>query len=121
VFYLRELMEQLGMGTQKLVAECKAIGSKPPIWKVEQGAVSLTLFRAPEPVVEIELSERQGAFLKSTRAGGDYKPSDYTRITGVSERQARRELSELQRFGLLKKRGKGPATVYVRTEKAAPK
>jgi ATP-dependent DNA helicase RecG len=121
VFYLRELMEQLGMGTQKMIAECKAIGSKAPAWKVEQGSVSLTLFRAPEPDVEIDLSERQLAFLKSTRPGGEYKPSDYIKITGISERQARRELSELQRFGLLKKRGKGPATAYARTEKKAPR
>lgn len=120
VFYLRELMEQLGMGTQKLIDECKKIGSKPPAWKVEQGTVALTIFRAPEPTVEINLSERHRAFLSKTRSGNDYKPSDYTQITGISERQARRELGELQRFGLLKKQGKGPATVYIRTEKEVP-
>ena len=49
------------------------------------------------------------------------KPSDFTQITGVSERQARRDLGELQRFGLLEKKGKGPATVYVRTGKEYPK
>lgn len=105
------------MGTQKLVRECKAIRAKAPTWKVEQGSVLLTLFRAPEPVVEIDLSERQRAFLSKTRPGEDYKPSDYTQITGISERQVRRELVELQQFGLMKKQGKGRATIYVRTEK----
>lgn len=49
VFYLRELMEQLGVGTQKLIQACKELGAKAPIWRAEHNTVSLTLFRAPEP------------------------------------------------------------------------
>ena len=120
VFYLRVLMEQLGMGTQKLIAECKKLRCKQPVWLAEQNTVSLTLFRAPEPEIKIELSERHQQFLESTEPGHAYKVSDYTETTGVSERQARRELAELQRFGLVKKQGKGPATAYVRTEKPQP-
>lgn len=120
VFYLRELMEQLGMGTQKLIAECKKLHAKSPVWTVEQNTVSLTLYRAPEPKVEIELTERHEQFLDSTTPGTAYKVSDYTELTGVSQRQARRELAELQQFGLVKKQGKGRATVYVRTEKPKP-
>lgn len=120
IFYLRELMEQLGMGTQKLIAECRILGALTPVWKVGRNSVSLTLFRAPAPIDQFEPSERQRKFLEGTRPRERYKPSDYTQVTGISERQARRELAELQRHGLLMKRGKGPATVYVRTEKSLP-
>ena len=120
VFYLRMLMEQLGMGTQKLIAECKKLRCKPPVWVAEQNTVSLTLFRAPEPDVTIELSERHRQFLGNTEPGHAYKLKDYTDATGVSPRQARRELAELQRFGLVKKQGKGRATAYVRTEEPLP-
>jgi len=66
VFYLRGLMEQLGMGTQKLIAECREIGAKNPVWTAQQNTVSLTIYRAPEPQVEVQLSERQSAFLAAT-------------------------------------------------------
>lgn len=119
VFYLREFMEQLGMGTQKLIAECKQVGAKSPVWTVEQNTVSLTLFRAPEPEVQAELSPRQLDFIKQAETGREYKTPDYAEITGVVVRQAQRDLGELADFGFVTKRGKGRATVYVRTEKEA--
>lgn len=119
IFYLRGLMEQLGMGTQKLMAECGKLGAKKkPFWTNEQNTVSLTLYRAPEPQAEIQLSERQSAFLAATKPGQAYKTSDYAEITGVVARQAQRELGELLELGFFERQGKGPATVYARTEKA---
>jgi ATP-dependent DNA helicase RecG len=118
VFYLRGLMEQLGMGTQKLIAECRELGARAPVWTVEQNTVSLTLYRAPEPKAEIQLTDRQAAFLATTKTGQTYKTSDYAELTGVVARQAQRELGELLAWGFLERHGKGPATVYIRTEKA---
>jgi ATP-dependent DNA helicase RecG len=120
VFYLRELMEQLGMGTQKVIAECKELGAKLPVWHAEQGVVSLTLFRAPEPEVSLQLSDRQLKFLRGTKAGAEFKVADFVNATNVSERQARRELAELESFGLLERHGKGPATSYTRTGRPLP-
>jgi ATP-dependent DNA helicase RecG len=117
VFYLRGLMEQLGMGTQKLIAACRELGAKPPVWKAERGTVSLTLYRAPEPEASVKLSPRQAKFLESSEPGAAYKVGDYAVVCQVSERQARRELSELERVGLVEKQGKGPATAYVRTRR----
>lgn len=118
VFYLRGFMEQLGMGTQKLIAECRELGAKNPVWTAQQNTVSLTIYRAPEPQVEVQLSERQSAFLAATKPGHTYKTSDYAEITGVVARQAQRELGELLEWGFFERQGKGPATVYARTEKA---
>ncbi len=113
VFYLRRLMEQLGMGTQKLIAACKELGAKAPNWVTEQGTVALTLFRAPEP--DVCLSDRQAAFLKSVERGTEFKVKDFAKATDVSERQARRELANLEELGLVERHGKGPATAYRRT------
>jgi predicted HTH transcriptional regulator len=110
-------MEQLGMGTQKLSAECKRLGARLPVWADDRNSVSLTLYRAPEPEANIQPSERQAIFLATTQPGRAYKTSDYAEITGVVVRQAQRELSELADWGLVERQGKGRATVYVRTEK----
>lgn len=118
VFYVRELMEQLGMGTQKVIDECKRLGAKPPVWETEQLTVSLTLYRAPEPEGQVHLSQRQRAFLDTTQPGEAYRTSDYADTTGVVVRQAQRDLAELTEYGLFQKRGKGRAIVYLRTDKS---
>jgi ATP-dependent DNA helicase RecG len=116
-FYLRELMEQLGLGTQKLVAECKALNAKMPVWEADRDTVSLTLFRAPEPKVILQLSDPQRVFLHNMASGTVFKAADYAKTTAVSDRQARRELAEMDAFGLLQRVGKGPATAYRRTSR----
>ena len=115
VFYLRELMEQLGVGTQKLIQACKELGAKAPIWRAERNTVSLTLFRAPEPEATAQLPDRQVQFLSSAKPGTEFKVGDYANAAKISKRQARRDLAELENLGLVKRHGKGPATSYRRT------
>jgi ATP-dependent DNA helicase RecG len=117
VFYVRGLMEQLGMGTQRLISACRDLGAKPPVWKVERDTIALTLHRAPEPEASFTLSARQAKFVKSSRPREVFRVGDYATACGVSERQARRELAEMQTWGLFQKQGKGPSTSYVRTDK----
>jgi ATP-dependent DNA helicase RecG len=109
MFYLRELMEQLGMGTRKLIAVCRELHARAPIWRVEQGVVSLTLFRAPEPKVTVDLASRQVDFLKTVKVGMEFKVGDYAVAAHVSERQARREVAKLESLALVERHGKGPA------------
>ncbi|HKV40883.1 MAG TPA: RNA-binding domain-containing protein [Blastocatellia bacterium] len=118
VFYLRGYMDQLGMGTQRLIAVCKQIGAKTPVWHVERDTVSLKLFRAPEPEATAQLPDRQLRFLKSTKAGTEFKVGDYANAAKVSERQSRRDLADLESLGLVERSGKGPATHYTRTSQS---
>lgn len=118
LFHLRGLMEQLGIGAQRLIAECKELGAKPPVWRVEQGTVALTLFRAPEAVQPAVLTTRQSEFLKRIKPGSEFKVGDYALAAKVSERQARRDLADLEALSLLERRGKGPATKYRRIDRA---
>ena len=120
VFYLREMMEQLGMGTQKLISACKELNAKAPVWRTEQGAVALTLFRAPQPEISTPLNDRQEQFLKSIPYGSEFKTGDYLDAVKVSERQSRRDLTEMEAIGFVERLGKGPATHYRRTDKSLP-
>ncbi|MDA3926465.1 MAG: putative DNA binding domain-containing protein [Kiritimatiellae bacterium] len=117
VLYMQKFMDQLGAGTQRVIAECKKLGAKPPVWRVEGGLVSLTLFAAPEPSAGILLSLRQSDFIDGFKTGSEFKTSDYTQFTEVSERQARRDLADMENQGIIERYGKGPATVYRKTGK----
>lgn len=112
VFYLRGLMEQLGLGTQKVVAACEELGAKRPKWDTERGMVSLTLFRAPEPRELLQVEPGQRTFLHGYETGKTFKVADYARAVGITERHARRELGELERKGLIAREGAGPSTAY---------
>jgi ATP-dependent DNA helicase RecG len=112
VFYLRELMDQLGLGAQRIITECKSLGAKAPAWKAETGSVTLTLFSAPALAASPDLSARQQDFLKSLKAGQAFKVGDYSASTKVSERQARRDLADLEKLSLVERQGAGPSTVY---------
>lgn len=114
LFNLRGLMEQLGMGTRKLIAACEALGAPTPKWGLEPNRVSLTLFRAPEAQWEEVLLERQAKFLGELPNGARFKVTEYARRLGLSERQARRDLALLEEQGVLERLGRGPATVYRR-------
>jgi Fic family protein len=87
-----------------------------PVWTTQHSAVSLTIYRASEPKAEVQLSQRQQTFLETAQPGEAYNTSDYAEMTGVVVSQAERELSELLERGFLQRRGKGRATVYVRTD-----
>jgi ATP-dependent DNA helicase RecG len=115
VFYLRELMERLGLGGRKLVEACRELKAKPPVWKAADGVVSLTLYRAPRLDGPGQIIPRQAKVLRSLKQGADFKADDYAEAAGVSIRQARRDLSELEELGLVERLGKGPATAYRRT------
>ncbi|HVC96950.1 MAG TPA: ATP-binding protein [Pirellulales bacterium] len=120
VFHLRGLMEQLGTGTQKLIAACRELKAKTPVWHTTRNMVSLTLFSAPEPAAHAQLAERQSRFLGEIGAGAIFRAVDYAQATRVSERQARRELAQLEAFGLVERRGRGRATAYQRTARGVP-
>jgi ATP-dependent DNA helicase RecG len=120
VFYLRGLMERVGRGTYKIVEECRRLETRQPEWKSVMGGVRLTIFAAtPENRKELVLNPRQRQLLEELNPGQEISTAVYLQqfADGVTDRQARRDLSELEELGLLEKYGKGPATVYQKTEK----
>lgn len=65
------------------------------------------------------MNSRQQAFLAKIKPGDEIRPGDYQRqyAEGVTERQARRDLTELEDANLLERVGAGASTRYRRTER----
>ncbi len=120
VLYLHELMERVGRGTFKITQECRELGTRLPEWRNMSSGVRLTLYAATgSEELAIELNERQQALLNVLAQGQRIVTREYLDQfgAGVSERQARRDLSELEDAGYMKRIGAGPTTAYERTEK----
>jgi ATP-dependent DNA helicase RecG len=116
VLYLRRLMERVGRGTQKIIAACDELGARPPKWQDSASGVTLTLYSAGA-AEGARLSPRQAMVLERLRPGDTLKLWDYVHEQQVSERQARRDLAELEEQGFLSRSGQARATLYQRTER----
>lgn len=88
------------------------VPAKTPLWEANQGIVALTLYAAPEPTGTPKLTSRQAEFMRAMALGKIFKAGDYVRQVEGSERQARRDLADLEKLGLVVREGAGPSTVY---------
>jgi ATP-dependent DNA helicase RecG len=109
-------MERVGRGSQKIIAACDELGARPPLWQDSASGATLTIYAA-DGEVDFALSPRQAHVLERLRPGDSIKLWDYVREQEVSERQARRDLVELEEAGFLKRSGRARATIYVRTDR----
>jgi ATP-dependent DNA helicase RecG len=119
VLYLRGLIERVGRGTLKIIADCKAAGLPAPEWRQLADGVSLTLHgRKGGP----KINRRQKALIERLQPGQMIRPGHYyeEHRGEVGQRQAQRDLSLLESAGLLRKDGEGPATIYIRTDADLP-
>lgn len=116
VLYLRRLMERVGRGTQKIIAACDELGARPPQWKDDPTGVTLVIHSA-QAAIGAALSPRQAQLMEQLRPGDSLRLWDYVRAQEVSERQARRDLAELEEAGFLIRSGRARATMYRRTER----
>ena len=120
LLYIRGLMEQIGRGTQKIINACKAYGLPAPKWQDQPSGVTLTLYSAKLPGSdETPLNYRQDALIRALSPGDEIRMKDYRKkfASDVSERQARRDLTELQNSDLLERKGKGAGVRYFRTNR----
>ena len=120
VLYIRGYMNRIGRGTQKIVNLCREQGLKPPVWSDNSTGVTLTLFAESRGVGDAgSLNHRQTTLLSAIKPGEEIRPVEYKQrfAEGVTERQARRDLKELEDANLLERVGAGAATRYRRTER----
>lgn len=119
-FFLNLLMERTGRGAERIVEACKVIGAPRPVWVQDHGGVTLTLYASLSPgeAAATQLNDRQRAFVEAVKPGEAVSLAEYMErfASDISDRQARRELSELEDFRLVRKEGKSVATVYRRLE-----
>jgi len=120
LLYIRGLMERIGRGTQKILNACKAEGLPAPKWLDKPSGVTLILYSAKASSSdEIRLNQRQNALIKALLPGDEIKPGEYQKqfAPDISERQARRDLKELEDLALIHRIGKGAGTRYQRTNR----
>ena len=121
VLFIRRYMERIGRGTQKIIEACDAAGLRRATWAVDEDGITLTIYNsAAEESVAGRFGERQRLLLDALKPGDSLAPAEYVKrfAEGVSDRQARRDLVQLESADLLRREGKGKATVYVRTQRA---
>ncbi len=119
VFYLHELMERVGRGTYKIAQECQSLGMRVPEWKNVGSGVRLTLFAGRgDHRAAPDLNDRQRDLLANLGSGERIRVPEYVERFGhgITARQARRDLSDLEGYGFLVRHGAGPKTAYERTD-----
>lgn len=117
VLYLRGLMERIGRGGQLIINACRDHGLPSPKWADRPSGVTLTIYgRDGERGEGLAINLRQQALMAELPTGAQIRPGEYHRrfAASVSERQARRDLVELEEAGVLRRVGKGSATFYQR-------
>ena len=120
VFYLYELMERVGRGTFKIVQECRDNGMRLPEWKSIAGTVRLTFYSADQYQTQpAKLNERQRELLGKLQYGDTVNRLEYIELYkgAISDRTARRDLTELENNGYLERHGAGPTIFYERTKR----
>ena len=117
VFYLRGFMERVGRGTELIAKNSRRLGAAAPQWRDTGTGVTLTIFSSHrETASERPPNSRQQALLDALSVGETLALRDYVSAfaPGISDRQARRDLDELVRWGYMAVVGAGPSTAYRR-------
>jgi ATP-dependent DNA helicase RecG len=123
VFYLRGLMERIGRGGQLIINACRDYGLLVPKWVDQPTGVTLTILgRGDETAKPFAANPRQRLLLGQLQPGDQIRPGEYHQqyATDVTDRQARRDLVELEDAGFLRRIGKGAGTIYQRTDRTSP-
>lgn len=113
IFFEMGFVEERGFGMEEL-SKMEKYGLRKPVFSMEDDILKITLYRIQEKDVEIINSDLTGLDLLIKHHV--LSTSRYMELANVSERTARRRLSELVKKGKAKKVGDGPSTEYVIVE-----
>jgi ATP-dependent DNA helicase RecG len=114
-------MERIGRGTMKMIEACRDAGIPSPTWKTDPDGITLTLYNRSSPDSPVaRLTSRQEELLRTMEPGQEIRIREYVEkfAMEVGDRQARRDLKELEQADLLRLEGKGPSAHYVRTQRS---
>ncbi len=118
VLYIRGYMNRIGRGTQNIVNLCREHGLRTPSWKDDTTGVTLTFYaRTKLGGTQGAFNVRQIALLSKLKPGEEIRPSEYRKkfAEKMNERQARRDLKQLEDSNMLERVGSGAAARFRRT------
>lgn len=118
VFARMGMAEEQGYGLISLKKHAEKLGLPLPKYSMEGGALVLTIYRTAKSatkglgalVQELTDTEQEGWEFVAGRTGTSQ--GEYARRLGVTARTAQRHLSHFVELGLLRRVGRGPATMY---------
>ena len=119
IFARMELAEERGLGLKSMKIRAETAGLPLPRYAWEAPYLVLTLFRTAESATralaqavlrELTPEEREGWSFLAGRTRATQR--EYAQHLGVTARTAQRHLTHFVELGLLRRRGKGPATRY---------
>ena len=105
-----------GSGTLKIIDTCRDAGLPDPEIIEQDGGILVTLFKdiyQEDILTQYPLNERQKEALLLWKEDGLIINSKYKTRFSITDRTARRDLSELVNLGILKKEGEKKSTRYL--------
>jgi ATP-dependent DNA helicase RecG len=121
-FFLTRLIEKWGTSTIEMIRRCEEWGVPEPEFR-DTGTSIVVTFRKSEFTEEfldsLNLNERQKKAVEFVKTEKKITRTEYEKMSGVSERTANRELSDLVKLGIFDKIGRGP-NVYYELTKISP-
>jgi len=114
-FHLSRYIEKAGSGIIEMVKQCKEKGLPEPEFEEKMGCFVTTIWRyviTAEYLEGLGLNKRQKEILEYLKAHKPIKSLDYSKKFGITDRQARVDLSKLVEIGLLKREGKARLIIY---------
>jgi ATP-dependent DNA helicase RecG len=110
------LIDAWGRGTITIIDACKEAGLPEPELIEEDGGFMVTLFKnnlTKEHLKKLGLNERQVDAMLFYRKKGEITSTEYAAKYNISDRTARRDLSELTESKLLKNEGDTNNSKYI--------
>ncbi|TKK64845.1 DeoR family transcriptional regulator [Ilyomonas limi] len=105
-----------GRGTLKIINSCREAGLPEPEMKEQDGGMLVTLFKdvyQENLLATYHLNDRQKQALQLWKEAGEITTGNYQSKFGVTDRTARRDLTELVTLGLLVKTGDKKSSKYL--------
>ena len=115
-------IEQWGTGTNDMIAACINWGLPEPKFELVTGNLVVSFRKdifTEDYLKTMGLNERQKKAVEFIKTEKKITRTEYEKMSGISERTANRELSDLVKLSIFNKIGKGP-NVYYELTKISP-
>jgi len=115
-FFLAKYIEKAGTGTLDMIEGCRAAGLPEPDFREDGQHFVLTLWRdwlTPEVLRDLGLSDRQMKAVEFVRREGRISRPEHVQLTGMTDKTATRDLTDLVAKKVLRRIGTGRGTYYV--------
>jgi ATP-dependent DNA helicase RecG len=114
--FLGGYIDSWGSGIMKIINSCKAAGLPTPELNEKEGGFIVTLFKdrfSEEQLQQLGLNERQIKAVLFFKDKGKITSSEYAEKYDISDRTARRDLSELIEMQIIKNEGDTNNSNYI--------